>query len=488
MLATLPAAGRGEWVRGTDVHSPVGNRCHSARAARRCHSARAGRARRGRVRVLVLVVSGFMAELALGQSAVPAVFVAHNGNLEGSVAALQVNADGTLTLVNRIVTGSRPNMTVSCPGCNAYSLSLSPSGRYVATGHATGPDPTEQVNVFSVAADAALTKIGTFMVPGTPMDVCWVTDEYLAVTRTDPSPDLVVIYRFLPGPPATLTEVDTEPTGGSNYYLVKHPTLPVVYASDSTYDAIRALRVETNGTLTLVDNQATNPSAYALEMALTPDGKRMYVAGGITEVLQGFDVDESGALAPLPGSPFSVDGYSPSHVKVGRAGEYLVWSDAWTAAARTASFDGAGAPVSTGYGFSVGIQGALGGLQTLGDLLFITDTSDGATGVYSLTVNANGSFTQHGPMVSTGGITPRALAAWAPPPVVCRGDANCDESITWRDIDYFVAAMNDNESAWQALFGGAPACLFANCDVDGDGHVNWRDIDPFVAVMNTVCP
>ncbi|MCK4341860.1 MAG: hypothetical protein KAY37_09080 [Phycisphaerae bacterium] len=74
-------------------------------------------------------------------------------------------------------------------------------------------------------------------------------------------------------------------------------------------------------------------------------------------------------------------------------------------------------------------------------------------------------------------------------PPVCPGDSNCDEAITWRDIDFFVAAMNDNVAAWEAMFWpGTPTCLFANNDVNDDGTVNWRDIDPFVAVMNTTCP
>ncbi len=73
-------------------------------------------------------------------------------------------------------------------------------------------------------------------------------------------------------------------------------------------------------------------------------------------------------------------------------------------------------------------------------------------------------------------------------PSGCRGDANCDGTINWRDIDYFVAGQNDNVSAWEALFTGPPPCPFANNDVNEDGTVNWRDIDPFVAVQNTTCP
>jgi hypothetical protein len=80
---------------------------------------------------------------------------------------------------------------------------------------------------------------------------------------------------------------------------------------------------------------------------------------------------------------------------------------------------------------------------------------------------------------------------WAVLPVVpptCPGDANCDDVINWRDIDYFVAAQNDNVAGWEAMFAAAPTCLFENNDVNNDGSVNWRDIDPFVALMNTTCP
>jgi len=75
-----------------------------------------------------------------------------------------------------------------------------------------------------------------------------------------------------------------------------------------------------------------------------------------------------------------------------------------------------------------------------------------------------------------------------PAPEVCAGDGNCDGAVNWRDIDYLIVGMNDNESAWQARFPGGAPCPFANLDGNLDGHVNWRDIDPLIANMNTTCP
>ncbi len=85
------------------------------------------------------------------------------------------------------------------------------------------------------------------------------------------------------------------------------------------------------------------------------------------------------------------------------------------------------------------------------------------------------------------------------PPEGCKGDSNCDGNVNWRDIDFFVAAQNDNVSAWVALhlsvYGVEPTCPFANNDIGGpdgistpDGTVSWRDIDGFVALQNTTCP
>ena len=79
-------------------------------------------------------------------------------------------------------------------------------------------------------------------------------------------------------------------------------------------------------------------------------------------------------------------------------------------------------------------------------------------------------------------------ARWGcPKPAFCFGDGNCDGTVNWHDIDYFVAALNDNYSAWYQRFASPPPCTMLNLDVNGDGHVNWRDIDPFVWRLNVPC-
>jgi len=75
------------------------------------------------------------------------------------------------------------------------------------------------------------------------------------------------------------------------------------------------------------------------------------------------------------------------------------------------------------------------------------------------------------------------IQLWAvPPPAGCPGDMNCDDSITYADIDWFVEALA-GESAWTH-----PECPWINADCSGDGQVTYADIDPFVSLIGTTCP
>lgn len=68
--------------------------------------------------------------------------------------------------------------------------------------------------------------------------------------------------------------------------------------------------------------------------------------------------------------------------------------------------------------------------------------------------------------------------------VTCHGDTNCDGSVTFKDIDRFVARLG--------CPGGASCtsgtCWWWNADMNGDGQVTFADIDPFVARLGASCP
>ncbi len=65
-----------------------------------------------------------------------------------------------------------------------------------------------------------------------------------------------------------------------------------------------------------------------------------------------------------------------------------------------------------------------------------------------------------------------------------RGDANCDGSVDFFDIDPFVLAIFD-PAAYAGLYCGGDMGA-ADCNADGD--VNFFDIDPFLACLFEVCP
>src|SRR5262245_58065733 len=100
---------------------------------------------------------------AWGQSASRAAFVANNGNAEGSVTSYRFGTDGTPEFVAKFVTGLSGS-----GGTNAYAISITPDGRYLAITHATSA-ALERVTVMRVNPDATLSLAGTFPTPNSPL-------------------------------------------------------------------------------------------------------------------------------------------------------------------------------------------------------------------------------------------------------------------------------------------------------------------------------
>jgi len=68
-------------------------------------------------------------------------------------------------------------------------------------------------------------------------------------------------------------------------------------------------------------------------------------------------------------------------------------------------------------------------------------------------------------------------AAWVE--VLLAGDVNCDEEVSFGDINAFILLMTDPDQ-WQATY---PTCPPLNGDVSGDGTVSFADINPFVSLL-----
>ena len=60
-----------------------------------------------------------------------------------------------------------------------------------------------------------------------------------------------------------------------------------------------------------------------------------------------------------------------------------------------------------------------------------------------------------------------------------RGDANCDGTVNFGDINPFVLALSSPGSYGQQY----PQCNLATADMNGDVQVDFADINPFVAAL-----
>jgi 6-phosphogluconolactonase (cycloisomerase 2 family) len=421
-----------------------------------------------------LLLALALAAQARGQAIVTALFASNNGNLEGSLTAYTVNPDGTLAFVNRVVTGSRPSTSVPCSGCNSYELSLTPNGRYIATVHPAGD--ADGLTFYEVAANAAVSQVLHVPLEANhdgPLDVEWLDNQYVAVAVTQSSPDVIDVYRFNPAVPSA-TRVNTVDAGTNGMgYFARHPTLPVLYANDSSTKVVRAYRYDTAGNLALIDTELSG-LPFPLEITVSANGAWLYAGCGISDSgnkIVGMSIDGTGALTLMAGSPFISPTTSTFNVYTTGDSGHLVVGHSTSGQVHTFSLDGlTGVPTATGNFFDVGLQGEGQDVRTIGNTLFVVDNFNGATGVYSFTVGPGGTLAQNGVLLSTQGIAPRSLATWVPCPAT--GDLNCDCAVDLDDIDPFALALLD-PAAYAAAY---PACNIAQADLNGDTFADAVDL------------
>ncbi|TVQ60896.1 MAG: hypothetical protein EA379_07370 [Phycisphaerales bacterium] len=429
--------------------------------------------------VYAVALASFVGAAALAQSSVPAVFVANNGNLEGSVSSFVVNPDGTVTLKERYITGTRPSTSVFEPGCNAYAASLSPNGRHLVTSHAAGSSsPVQQLSMFRVHDDASIEFLAAFSTPTSPLGIAWITNDLLAVTRTGGSSNGVYVYRynpFAPGGP-TLTNIDIKIVGSFTSYLAAHPSGKYLYASNSLGgSSLFVFEVNPNGTLTQIQEFVT--PALPLGPGISADGRLLYAGGGISaggKAVIGATIDSAGMLAALPDAPWTSPGASPKQVVLTPDNAFAAVAHGTDSSVRIFSVDEmTGDLTYTGGTVSIGIQGSLGEIGIMDNLLFACDRDtigDGERGLRAYEIDAAGLLTPTGPIVDTGGIAPNGIAVWKP----CPGDANGDGVVDFADLSAVLANFGESGS-------DVPG------DVTADGVVDFADLSVVLANFGSEC-
>jgi len=61
------------------------------------------------------------------------------------------------------------------------------------------------------------------------------------------------------------------------------------------------------------------------------------------------------------------------------------------------------------------------------------------------------------------------------------GDADCDATVDFRDINPFVQALADGNGYRDTY----PGCWPENADINSDGSVDFGDINPFIELLTS---
>lgn len=426
--------------------------------------------------LLLVLLFAAQTRVLHAQSLLPALFVTDHiatapefGNF-ASIKSFTINIDGTLTPVGTYFTNDYP-----------YELALSPSGRFLAVGHASSL-ANEDLIVFQVNPDASLTMYAVATVHGSPFEIAWLNDHTLVLLETAEGDCGVWTYDFESDAPQPqkIVPIDDARTGDFSSHLALNPTKPVVYVPDSPLFGTSRLftfQIETDRTLTQL--QELTVGSYALDIAITPDGKYLYmVSGGGSDTIQGFEIDAiDGTLTPLFFSPFGTPDGPPSQIAILSSGTLAVVFHGATEAVRsfTISPDD-GTLFDSGFGFNIGGSGIFEAIQLYNNTLYVTRNADGTTpaGILAYNILIDGSFTPvaDGDIIPAG-TRPYFMETWNPR-TSRPGDINGDGAVDQLDIPPFVAAL---------LGSPIEPVHTARSDLNQDETTDGLDAQPFVNAL-----
>ena len=405
----------------------------------------------------------FAASSSFGQSALPAVFVTNN--VGDSVAAFTVNEDGSVKFVEAVATGESPQ-----------TIALSPDGRFIAVAHGTASETFEELRIYEVNSDATLFEVALELIPDSPLNARWLSQELLAVTETSlTGPNHLITYRF-DREDASIIPVDLQFVGDFSYSIASSRDGSLAFVNNTFGDrSISAIAVEPNGELQLIENEITTP-VFAIDIEASSDGKYLYGAGGISgsgrEIIA-FEIEQDGTLSPIQGA--QSPGQSPKVIALTGDGNILVAGHGSDSTVQSFLRDPkSGTIMPSGFFYDVGSQGNLGDLVITGNRMFVTDEStsdDGLRGLLSFDIQTDGSFVQNGSIVDTQGARPEYIAVWPGKQPFILGDINRDGVVDLLDVPVFLDLLTSGKFQPEA-------------DINQDGTVNLLDVAGFVELLS----
>ena len=258
------------------------------------------------------------------------LYVANSGSNDVSGYTINPSTGGLTVMVGA------PFKDIPAPS----AIALSPNGLFAYVANRD----KNNVTAFRVGTDGALLPGPS--TSGNPNQVAAGTEpralaispnsEFLFVVNS--GSDDVAVFKI--GAAGALTRVpqSTGPTmsvaagASSPFALALAPTGRFLYVADSTANTITAFQVDTAGLLTRVPaaGSGTNPIASGgtepTALALTPNGKFLFVTDSARGTVASFEVQTSGLLMLIPptsSNPVSTWGTTPNSLTVAPNGAHL---------------------------------------------------------------------------------------------------------------------------------------------------------------------
>ncbi|HEV3092567.1 MAG TPA: beta-propeller fold lactonase family protein [Candidatus Cybelea sp.] len=214
----------------------------------------------------------------------------------GSVAAFDLSGHGKKL---KSIAGSP--YAVSCPGfCDSNPSSAVIGGAYLYTVDTYG----WYVSSFSIAKNGALTELNSYATGYGPQQAV-ITPNGKELYVTNAAQASVSGYSVSAG---VLTPLAASPfaAGGTPLGIAIAPNGKHVYAANSADGTITGYAVSAAGLKALpgspfADGTGTGPAALTVDRT----GAHLFVTNNNTEAIAVYAISKSGALSPVPGSPFT---------------------------------------------------------------------------------------------------------------------------------------------------------------------------------------
>ncbi len=240
-----------------------------------------------------------------------------------SVSAFSIASNGSLSAV-----AGSPFAT----GYGPWGVAVSPDGNHLYVANNNRGSASGSVSAFSIASNGSLSAVAgsPFTTGGEePTDLA-VSPDSKHLYVADQSGNSVAAFSIAFN--GSLSAVAGSP------FATEHPRGVAVtpdsqylYVVNSSTNTVSAFSIASSGSLSSVSGSPFATGYGALSVAVTPDGKHLYTANsGSGENVSAFSIASGGSLSPVSGSPFATGGgrargpsARPNSVAVSRDGRHL---------------------------------------------------------------------------------------------------------------------------------------------------------------------